>query len=240
MANIDQIYRDMLGRAPDAGGRAFFSGQSAGAIQKAIKSSAEYKNRLASGATSSYTTSSASPYTHTYAKPAASTFDPYGYLSGKAGMSAAPAAPAFDMAAFMADYEAKVAAQQAEMQQQMEAMTAGFQQQMQAQQEAIAAQQQQMLDEQQQYAQQMMINQAQSERDPADVRIGSNKRRDLARAGTAGYFGRGGMRLGSLNLGTGTGGPSRVPQASMNPTPKPNPFAFPKPTPKPNPFGSFA
>ena len=58
----------------------------------------------------------------------------------------------------------------------------------------------------------MMINQAQSERDPADVRIGSNKRRDLARAGTAGYFGRKGIRLGNLNVGSG--GPSRIPQAS--------------------------
>ena len=206
MANIDAIYQKLLGRKPDAGGRAFFAGQSESAIKNAIRSSAEYKSK-SRGTTAptpasiynqkpstSYTTTSASPYTHQYAKPAA------------------PAEPAFDMSAFMADYEAKMAAQQAAMQQQMEQMTAAFQQQMQAQQEALAAQQEEMLKQQQQYAQQMMINQAQSERDPADVRIGSNRRRDLARAGTAGYFGRKGIRLGNLNVGSG--GPSRIPQAS--------------------------
>lgn len=83
--------------------------------------------------------------------------------------------------------------QQANFQQQIQQQQQQFQQQ-------LAAQQQQAKEAQQQ----LMIQMNRPERAPAEVRMagGNQQQQQLRKRGTTGYFGRQGLRIGSLNVPT--------------------------------------
>lgn len=79
-----------------------------------------------------------------------------------------------------------------------------FQQQIQQQQQAFQSQLTAQQQQQQEARRQLMINMQRGDRAPAAVKTASSgaEKSGLTRRGTTGYFGRRGMRIGSLNVPT--------------------------------------